>query len=68
MPTLVLKLVTRTNLSHLMCAAKHVLKICGTAAKRSKCLNFGVPMVWREGKDHSTNRYFCMTNLQGKLQ
>ncbi len=29
-------------------------------------LPFGVPMVWREGKDHTTDCYFCMTNLEGK--
>ena len=26
---------------------------------------FAVPVVWREGKDCVTDRYFCMTNLQG---
>ena len=33
--------------------------------KKRKSIPFGVPMVWREGKDHVTNSYFCMTNLKG---
>ena len=31
-----------------------------------KALPFGIPMVWREGRDHLTDCYFCMTNIQGK--
>ena len=33
--------------------------------KKWKSMPFSVPMVWREGKDHVTDCYFCMTNLKG---
>ena len=31
--------------------------------KRKNSMLFGVPMVWREGKDQFTDCYFCMTNF-----
>ena len=33
--------------------------------KKRKSMPFGAPMVWREEKDHVTDCYFCMTNLEG---
>ena len=32
---------------------------------KRKGLPFGVPMVWREPKDHLNDCYFCMVNLKG---
>jgi hypothetical protein len=31
----------------------------------SKCLPFGVPMVWREPTNHFSDCYFCMVNVKG---
>ena len=33
--------------------------------KKRKSMPFGAPMVWREEKDHVTDCYFCMANLEG---
>jgi hypothetical protein len=35
-----------------------------TKGKR-KGLPFGVPMVWREPKDHTSDCYFCIVNTKG---
>lgn len=35
-----------------------------TKGKR-KSLPFGIPMVWREPQDHTTDCYFCMVNTKG---
>lgn len=35
-----------------------------TCGKR-KCLKFGIPMVWREPKNHYDDCYFCVVNIKG---
>lgn len=51
---------------HKCCKACAIALRRWNEAKGNSCLPFGVPMVWREGKDHVTDCYFCMTNLQGE--
>ena len=30
-----------------------------------KCLAFGIPMIWREPRNHEEDCYFCITNILG---
>ncbi|XP_048852601.1 uncharacterized protein LOC125720773 [Brienomyrus brachyistius] len=34
-------------------------------AKKNNHMSFGVPMIWREPTNHTTDCYFCMTKVSG---
>ena len=53
------------NVLLLIHTAEYALK--SWSKGKMKSLPFAVPLVWREGTNHVTDCYFCMTNLQGKL-
>ncbi|KAL4113048.1 hypothetical protein QTP88_016749 [Uroleucon formosanum] len=51
-------------------APHKVCKICFEDLRnwtkgKKKALSFGIPMVWREPKNHGDNCYFCACNVQG---
>ena len=48
---------------HKMCKTVQGLRMW-TKGER-ECFKFGVPMVWREPKNHHDDCYFCMVNVKG---
>ena len=49
---------------HIVCHNREEMLRDWTKGKR-KSQPFGIPMVWREPKDHSTDCYFCLVNIKG---
>ena len=47
-----------------ICCLSCVKKLTGWVKGNGK-MKFGVPMVWREPHDHSSDCYFCLTNIKG---
>nr|CAH7728148.1 unnamed protein product [Callosobruchus chinensis] len=54
----------KTWAPHLVCKTCTEQLRQWTTGKR-KCLKFGVPMVWREPKNHVDDCYFCLANIHG---
>ena len=48
---------------HIVC--KTCVELLRSWTKGGRHLKFGIPMVWREPKDHVTDCYFCMSNMRG---
>jgi len=49
--------------SHICCLT--CVKCLTDWAKGSRLMNFAIPMVWREPQDHSSDCYFCITQIKG---
>ena len=61
---LVINLLTSTKLGHHTWCARHAPRLRGrTNSKR--CLNFGIPMVWREPTNHVTDCYLYAVDVTG---
>ena len=48
-----------------ICCNTCIEDLRGRRNKIRKSRPFGVPILWREGKDHVTDSYFRMANLKG---
>jgi len=46
-------------------ACKTCVELLRSWTKGKRQLKFGIPMVWREPKDHVTDCYFCMNDMRG---
>ena len=46
-------------------ACKTCVELLRSWTKGRRHLKFGIPMVWREPKDHVTDCYFCMNDMRG---
>lgn len=49
-----------------ICCVKCASSLSAWANRSGGGLKFGVPMVWREPKDHCTDCYLCLTDISGR--
>ena len=49
---------------HISCNACNTQLLRWLAGKKKK-MPYGIPMVWREQADHTTDCYFCLTDIKG---
>ena len=63
---LIVPLVIRTKLASHFCCVNCNSRLYRWFAGKNVSLGFSVPMVWREQKDHLTDCYFRLTNVQGQ--
>lgn len=54
----------KTWAPHIVCI-KCAVTLRGWLKGTRKALPFGIPMVWREPKDHVSDCYFCLTTVSG---
>lgn len=54
----------KTWAPHICCISCYVTLVQWFKGKKST-MPFGVPMIWRESTNHSTDCYFCMTKISG---
>ena len=47
-----------------ICCVRCTSSLSAWVKDKGPGLMFGIPMVWREPKDHSTDGYFCLTNIK----
>lgn len=48
---------------HVCCST--CVKRLGDWVKGCRHMNFAIPMIWREQQDHSSDCYFCLTQIKG---
>lgn len=55
----------KVSLGPLVFAVQHTLRLLNGWKNGSHYMPFDMPAVWREPNDHSSDCYFCLTDISG---